>query len=390
MLKKIILIVLGVLLLIAGGIFVAFKFFAGGVPVGELTNLIEPSCPDTSLFSASPIEPEDLVQITPLGNQNPPDHTIPTDHIYMNIKSGKENDPNLIKPVVSPGEITVTSITRSTAKKSGQIFTDDYSLSFNPCKEVAGWFGHITSLAPKLAEMVESGASCDTRHPRPEDEYTYCQKRVNVKLSAGEVIGETGAGNTRGLDWQLNDKRSKSLEYANPKRYRDESFHFVCPLDYFSADLKSVLYDKLGSEQTKRTIEPRCGEVEQDEAGTLQGNWFADKRIPADDPESWGKTLSLTHDNIDPAIGVVVIGGVIADPGTIGFLPSKSGTVNREFSEVIPGETVYCYRSTSNISRMSSGKVLLELVDAETLKAEHKSGSCGSGESFSNPTTYYR
>jgi hypothetical protein len=390
MLKKLLLIGLG-LLLLAGGISVAFKIFGGGFPTGELTKLVGPSCPDSPLFTVSPIRSEDLVQITPLGNQNPPDHTIPTDHIYMNIKSGKENDPNLIKTVVSPGEITVDSITRSTAKKSSVIFTDDYSINFSSCREVSGWFGHITSLVPKLANEVTSGAQCQTSYPRPEDEYTYCTKNVNIKLSPGEAIGETGAGNTRGLDWQLNDKRTPDLAYANPQRYRNESFHFVCPLDYFSTDLKSTLYDKLGSENVKRTIEPKCGEVEQDEPGTLQGNWFAGKNIPADDPESWGKTLSLTHDNIDPALGEVVVGGVITDPGKVTFKPTTTGSINREFSGVQPGETIYCYQSdTSDFSYKIDGKVLIQLLDATTLKAENKSGSCSSPESFTNPTTYYR
>jgi hypothetical protein len=390
MLKKLLLIGLG-LLLIAGGIFVAFKFFGGGFPTGELTKLVGPSCPDSPLFTVSPIRAEDLVQITPLGNQDPPDHTIPTDHIYMNIKSGKENDSNLIKPVVSPGEITVDSITRSTAKKSSVIFTDDYSINFSSCRQVTGWFGHITSLVPKLAESVESGARCYTNYPRPEDEYTYCQKQVNIKLAAGEPIGETGKGNTRGLDWQLNDKRRAKLAYANPSRYRTDSFYFVCPLDYFSEDLKTTLYDKLGSENVKRTIEPRCGEVAQDEPGTLQGNWFAGQDIPADDPESWGKTFSLTHDNIDPTLGEVVIGGLISEAGKVTFQPTTTGTINREFSGVSPGETIYCYQSdTADFSYKINGKVLIQLLDATTLKAENKSGGCISSESLTNPTTYYR
>ena len=35
------------------------------------------------VFRASPIEQSTIRWITPLGNLNPPDHTLPTDHIYF-------------------------------------------------------------------------------------------------------------------------------------------------------------------------------------------------------------------------------------------------------------------------------------------------------------------
>ena len=52
-----------------------------------------PSSPGSStsggslVFKASPLELSTIRQIVPLGNLNPPGHTLPTDHIYVNNRT---------------------------------------------------------------------------------------------------------------------------------------------------------------------------------------------------------------------------------------------------------------------------------------------------------------
>lgn len=214
-------------------------------------------------------------------------------------------------------------------------------------------------------------------------------------MKAGQVIGTAGGGTANGLDIQAVHSRAAGKPYANPKRYRNDALHFVCPLDLFDPTTKAALYKKLGSNRTKRTIEPRCGEVNQDVAGTAQGNWITGvgKSDPIDQPGNWDKSIALVHDNFNPSIGVASIGGVIGNPTIIAFAPKHEGTINREFSEVKPDGSMYCYQTdaqpgSGNLAR--SGSLLIQLTSATTMQAQLAQGSCSGSASFSKATIYER
>lgn len=345
--------------------------------------LIGPSCPEGFVYTVSPIEPKYILSVVPLGNLNPPDHTIPTDHIYLTVKNNNNIEPGSEVPVYAPSDITISRITHQTAKKSGQKFSDDYSLDFSPCKDIQAKFGHLTKLSENLMSIVwENQNNCQVTKPRVEDEYTYCNVELNIKIKAGELLGEAGGGRSNALDFWTKDFRSKPLEYANPGRYRDEQLHIVCPIDLFEPSVKEILNEKFGSYEKKRTIEPLCGSVNQDVAGTAQGNWIISRDGLMDQPEAWDKSLALVHDNVDPNIGVVVIGGVISNPQTIQFNPVQNGNINREFSQVKPDNQIYCYEG--------NGRMLIQLESETILKAEFQTGSCQESFQFSSPTIYYR
>ncbi|MFY9484661.1 MAG: hypothetical protein WAP74_03535 [Patescibacteria group bacterium] len=363
----------------------------------KLVNTIGgPECAPGGMFTASPIAPTDFLSITPLGNLSPPDHTVPTDHIYVVIKENNTIDPAYDRPVRAPGDIVVQSINHNTAKKQGAVWSDDYALDITACKDVRLNFGHVTSISPQLQAAFEAARpSCDTQVPRPGDDYTYCRAQLNYAMKAGEIIGTAGGGTATGLDIQAVDRRQSGKPYANPKRYRSDALHFVCPLDLFDEATKATLYEKLGSSRTKRTIEPRCGEVNQDVPGTAQGDWITGVKASdlIDQPGNWDKSIALVHDNFDPSVGIASIGGVIGSPTKIAFMPKHEGTINREFSEVKPDGTVYCYQTdaqpgSGNIAR--SGSLLIQLTNATTMQVELTQASCSGSGSFSKPTTYER
>jgi hypothetical protein len=73
-------------------------------------------------FTAAPIEPSTIQQIVPLGNLNPPDHTLPTDHIYINNRA-LGGPPVAPQPVVAPGDGTVQFILRNGADAKAGVQT---------------------------------------------------------------------------------------------------------------------------------------------------------------------------------------------------------------------------------------------------------------------------
>lgn len=395
MFKKI---AIGVIAVVALGVLLVF-FSQLRTRLPKAVNTIArtgPGCAAGGVFTAPPMAPADFLSITPLGNLNPPDHTVPTDHIYVVIKENNTIDPAYDKTVRAPGDIVIQSMSHNTAKKQGAVFSDDYAIDFSPCNDVRINFGHVTTISPQLQAAFEAARpSCNTQVPRPGDDYTYCRADLNYTMKAGEIIGTAGGGASTGLDIQAIDRRVTGNPYANPSRYRSDALHFVCPLDLFDQTTKAALYEKLGSNRIKRTIEPRCGAVNQDVPGTAQGNWITGVKAndPIDQPGNWDKSIALVHDNFNPAIGVASIGGVIGSPTIIAFVPKHDGTINREFSEVKPDGNVYCYQTdaqpgSGNVAR--SGSLLIQLTSATTMQAEFIPGACPGSVAFSKATTYER
>ena len=335
------------------------------------------------ILNTVPVGTSNIYQILPLGNQGVPDHTLPTDHIYFGFR-----DSSVPVPLYSPGKIVVTNITFSGETIVGHNNRpNDYEITFSACKGVNFDFAHIESLSSAL-QAVAPGAndsSC-TQHNQAVGVTTfYCNKALDLVMQPGDSIGSTaGNANIGAFDFGAHDTSYKDPGYIDDKWNIDRTA--VCALDYFSADAKSQLYALI-----KRAQEPRCGQIGQDKPGTLQGGWFATNDY-SQGYSQWNKQLSLVHNNIDPSVGEMAIGGTITDPSVYAFNPKHSGTLNREPSET-KADTIYCYQSEATDAMdvsASPGKILMELINNYQMKAEHQSGSCGASESFSSPTTYYR
>ncbi len=349
------------------------------------------ACPEGAVFTKIPINSSKILSVTPLGNLNPPDHTTPTDHIYLVVKPNNEIHKEFATVVFAPSDITISQITRQTIKQNGRVVNEDYAIDFMPCRDIQAKFGHVTKLSQKLADLAQQNKSdCQTRIPRPSDEYSYCRINLNnTKIPSGEEIGEAGGGSATGLDFWAMDFRKKALNFANPSRYSDYQLHTACAVDLFDDTSKETLSQKFGRYEKKRIQEPLCGQFNQDVLGTLQGNWTGGDGL-IDMPEAWSKSLSLIHDNVDPKIGVVSIGGTISVPSKIQFAPASTGTTNREFSE-IKDEQIYCYRGESiGINSRLTGRILIQLIGPSKLKAEYQDTDCGQPLRFNSPTLYQR
>jgi hypothetical protein len=118
--------------------------------------------------------------------------------------------------------------------------------------------------------------------------------------------------------------------------------------------------------------------------------WFS-KPTPEDDYNAkFDGGLAFLHNNVDVTLGEISVGGDLAGgkAGVIHFQLEHSGIFNREPSEIKADGKLYCYDTMGQW--YSQGKFLVKLEDDNHLKAEIKSGACGSEETFSNPYSYER
>lgn len=355
-----------------------------------LISLNTPTCSDPVLTTL-PTGDENIDSITPLGNISLPNHVLPTEHTYYMLKRGANGLP-LDTEVFAPANLSVTRITHISSIHNGQLRDNDYKVDMVPCKKVSIQFDHIRELSPKLAAAYKASKPRCQENQRAGDLNKYCDVDMNIKLSAGELVGVAGGGTPTGLDFGATDGRQKPLEFANNKRYRNNYRQTLCPYDLFSPELKSHLYQFLGSNEQRREIEPICGTIAQDMPGTAQGNWFEGKGS-SDELERQGKMVALIHDNVDPRLGLIVLGSTFSK---VVFSPTHSGLLNREFAAVVPGQDIYCYQSDEVGSRASygtqdqfKGSVLIRLPSTSELDLEIRSENC-ENITFNSPTRFIR
>jgi len=87
------------------------------------------------------------------------------------------------------------------------------------------------------------------------------------------------------------------------------------------------------------------------------------------------------------------VGGVISEPLKWHITPKNEGKINRNFSQVKAGSGIYCYETESgyiNYEKGPRGKILVEVLSNNEIKAEFQQGSCGSTFAFSDPKTFER
>jgi hypothetical protein len=266
---------------------------------------------------------------------------------------------------------------------------------FKPCEEVVGYFIHLSSVSEELEELFSEPFDSCNEYSTGDHDYRSCQNEVEFSLSAGDVIGTAGI---RGpLDLGVYDYRTTNY-YANPVRWamHDKSLHTVCPIDYFTEDISEIMEPLLGGEGGRQMSEdpPVCGTIYQDIGGTAQGTWFT-----ADVPEDGLYTfpedphLALVHDAVRKERNIFSVGtsGKDLAVGQYNFWPETSGLVNRDFSDIVPGE-VYCFETENYWGDEYDFTIILELTDETNLKIEKRDSSrCGSGPwTFSDPALFKR
>lgn len=333
-----------------------------------------PECSSGALFSVLPLNDDQYTGLLPLGSLNPPGHTFPTDHHYFYLANPDSADgPPPIVPVRMPGDAWITEIATSTQSPSDPPYTD-YTITFKPCENYEAYFGHISDISAELhAEL--SGITPDC-HDYSTDgvDYHYCRYRLRRFTSAGTNIGTAGGHVGQwALDFGAHDFRQAPLQWVNQTRIETGATQMpytACPSEMFTPALKTALEARFSgySGVVHRTIPPLCGQIDQDVPGTAQGIWFRDgiDDVYPEDPH-----LALVHDNVDPAISVISMGTSIASAtGRHSFSASHSGLVDREFDEVTPGDSIYCYNAS-----IPGQSLLLRLMPDTQLRVEYNSGA---------------
>lgn len=342
-------------------------------------------CPKLTGFLTHPTTPPELLAaIVPLGNLNPPEHVIPTHHIYMRPPLSGDAGP---LPAYAPYSAQIVAIGRADDR-------GDYYLYISPCEGLRMYFIHLTELAPRLAWLTAEPFGGFHLGPG-------FFKLVTVNVPANELLGYAGSDH-QPYDLGLVDLRRPPLGFANPSRYeisatlppgvppelvtiiaptRAQQF---CAVDYFTPTVRASLEPLFGAfdGSRRRTVAPVCGEHMQDLPGTAQGNWFGDETGGAI-PER--NRIALVHDNVDPTIPTFSISDEFPfwSTGDWRFVPAAAGFVNRDFSAVVPGD-VYCYEGM-RVGETSSGTVLIEVFGvggepANRLRIERPgAASCGTG-----------
>ncbi len=182
------------------------------------------------------IDPAAIQWITPLGNLNPPDHTLPTDHIYFYFANPDALESPVAKRTTfyAPGDGTVTTVIGGAAGQESKLFI----------RQTSTFSYYVDHLI--LATAITRGTT----------------------ITAGQVLGTTGSAYAVDLG-VVND--SITVPFLNPARYTNsDSLHADAPLKYYTEPLRSQLYAKV-----QRLGADLDGVFNYDVAGRLSGNWFS-------------------------------------------------------------------------------------------------------------------
>ena len=364
-----------------------------------------PKCPAdlTGILTTPLMDPEKISALIPLGNISPPGHTSPADHIYFATKeTGKI-------PVYAPVDSWITEVTEVSQQNSAGLYVPKgYVLTFTVCDGLILDFANYTELVPALREELvkQSTPECKRDIIKPGHEggpEGQCYYKLNYPVKGGDILGYTQIDSQGRLPfeiWAYNHNKLARDDIDWAYYDKDNGYPYpraFCLFDLYTGTLKDQYYSKFGFYDEKnekafipRTIEPRCGQVNQDITGTIQGMWFGDPDKKNKNLEFEGKGLAFIHSNTDPTTAEISIGGNFMNSGVFSFQPIHSGMINREFSEVKADGKIYCY-GNPNFDQLKGGeKILVQLLNDRSLNVEHQTGVCSSDESFQKLFTYYR
>lgn len=279
------------------------------------------------VFTVAPVDPAVTDFILPLGNLNPPDHTIPSDHIYFYV--GFTRPENRHVPVVAPAGGRVQAVLRG---------VPDSKILVEVSAAEQYYLDHV---------ILDGGIQAGT------------------VLVAGQALGTSG--NAFGIDLGVINRR-RALTFANPARYPDQTIYADAPLRYYAEPVRGQLYAMVRREGIGLD-----GRIDYDIPGRLQGNWFLDGLPVSRSAEvSAGPSeLAFVFDNVRPSEAVVSSGGLLGITG-----PFKIHAGATPFAEVSKDSGVVAYRlaQTGGTFGIGSpqivGTLLVEMVAGDRIRVE--------------------
>lgn len=275
----------------------------------------------TLVLKNSIIDPAAIKWITPLGNLNPPGHTLPTDHIYFYFTNPDAGgSPTAARTTFyAPGDGTVTWILGGAGQESKILVRQTSTMTY--------YLDHL---------ILASGIS------------------VGTVLTAGQVVGTTGLAYAVDLG-VIND--SVTIGFVNPSRYPDlEMLHADAPLKYYTEPVRSQLYAKV-----QRLGPDLDGTIDYDRAGTLAGNWYA---------QFGNAPMSFAYDTYDGTVPLIST-GVGAFQGVFGI---NSGTPLPRDVTFASGRVLYSLYATHNgptrTVLATTHWMLVEMTDSTHIRVE--------------------
>lgn len=224
------------------------------------------SIDETVVFEISPVDTQYISIATPLGNLNPPDHTLPTNHVYFYFKD------------VTP--VPVKAVAEGTIRQAYyNEWSDDYRIEIYHTTNFLYYYDHIHDIFPNVTE--------------------------GANIVMGEILG-FGHG---GMDLGTVDYKTEN-NFIFPERYHE--FYLYCkePYQYFNDSIRTMLLAK-----NPRIIEPRGGKIDFDRDGYLSGNWFAEGTPLIWEASSYlyaDNQIAFVYDMFDPLKVVISCGGTLA------------------------------------------------------------------------------
>ncbi|MBN2863697.1 MAG: hypothetical protein JXN62_11070 [Bacteroidales bacterium] len=344
-----------------------------------------PSCPDGIVFPVSPIAPEHVIRIVPLGHYNPSSHVFPTSHHYIDIVRGIGSI-----PIYAPCDGWITFVTENQLPEPYNV---EYSVTLWACRDIMVKYGHV----PRLDESILDQLGEITK----TDIYSTGGKTFNlniyepiIRVKAGDRIGELpDMPEITGIDYGTIDKR-KILSLIKPERWGEYGYiNAVSFLNYTTSAIRDFYFEVVqnGNEgYLQRKVPPFEGEVCYDVEGTIRGLWFMPgKPLIPEDPH-----LSLILNNFDPVKNVISMGTSVPGIPSLAyeFYPLETGTHNRPFDQITNDGNIYTFSDFVNIWDQpltdflfpSENVILMQLIDNETLRIEQQTVSDGPPWSFRN------
>ncbi len=373
---------------------------------GPSTTTTEPPVPCVERpLTALPVSVENLAATTPLGHISVPEHTIPTDHVYLLIPGYLEG----VAPSVAlsaPGDLTLYRVTRTRYHVVGDTEKyADWGLVFKVCEGQDLRFGHVTTVVDQIVEATTQAKERCNTYGYHAGQFEYCSFElydawegpdVRIAFSAGDPVGTLGGTHTPNiqLDLWAYDYNLPPLPFINMNRQPSDAQHAACAFDWFVEDIRLLLYSlrqevKLGASHPADAA-VGCGTIAQDIPGTAKGIWYTVQEVEGD----WMDNLALVDDNTRSDHQMIAVASTLTDASDWIFTKKNDGRINLDFAKVEAGAGIHCYHEFAPDSGISTpgetSRLLIDVSISEILTIELQSGSCGSNHSFNSPTEYQR
>ena len=274
--------------------------------------------PPPLVLSHSPLEPSAITDIVPLGNLNPPGHTLPTNHIYF------FHTPTNV-PVTAPADGTITEVRKET----------DDSIFVRSTSRTSYYFFHL---------LLDPGFA------------------VGGTITAGQRLGVTVAS-SGAMDLGVTND-DVTLFFARPERYIPMTLHADGPLKYFTDAVRTQLLPKV-----KRNGSDKDGKINFDQAGRLAGNWFLEG-LPVAETENvqnGPKHLSFARDVLEPDMTRISIGGTIT---TAGAFFVQDGAPDPASVSTATGRVAYVLYPSVQRNTSQNRVLVVQLVADDRIRIE--------------------